>query len=57
MTIEFLVVQMTYPAMSELEKALNDARRQKINRQGIASENLIITFASKKSHQTKVELG
>ena len=49
--------KMTYPAISELEKALNDARRQKINRQGIASENQIITFASKKSHQTKVELG
>ena len=54
MTIEFLVVQMTYPAMSELEKALNDARRQKINRQGMASENLIITLASKSHTKQKL---
>ena len=47
MTIEFLVVRMTYPTMSELEKALNDARRQKIHRQGMNSENFNINFGSK----------
>ena len=54
MTIESLVVMMTYLAISELEKALNDARRQKINRQGMASENFIITFASKNHTKQKL---